>query len=567
MLQHLKLGFGVLVLLCALASPASAARLALVIGNDDYVSVTRLERAVADSQALRTALEKLGFNVTLADNLDFKAMTRTIAEFEAKIAPGDEVVFEFSGHGVAIDGRNYLLPVDVEQPQAGGEAEIKSFGRDAGQLVDDLRAKGPKLVFAILDACRDNPFQSASRSIGSSRGLARMDPDPGAFILFSAGPGEEALDRLGTGDKEATSVFTRVLLKYLDMPGITLQKLAKLTQGEVSRLAGTVGHTQFPDYFDRTVDEPSLSVAVCTASPANAYVGTWGNTDPQSGVDRTIVIRQSCQSGRTLYTFEESWACRQQQQPCHLGTRPARLIEKTGELVVDGVMKDTITTFKLKLSGPDAMKVDIVSVFTDDSGRDPRKASHDYVRRPEGAVATAGPAPAPAPPTPSVAAAPVSAPPVPSVPAAPVSAPQPAPTPRLAVAVQTPAAQVATAVAPVVGCDRSHLAGLWRNADPHARSIVRLLITSQCDGGRPSYSVEAWGACRPVACDWGMAPGVYDVPSGQLNIRHVSPFAVSTLNLRPAGGDALDLTRSTVFVDRSGRSPFSSDDVLVRAAN
>ena len=253
-----KAAGGLLVFGLALSTGHAEQKLALVIGNDQYAHVPSLERAVNDAEAVGAAFERLGFTVTLAKNVGFAGFAQTVASFEARIQPGDTVALHYSGHGVAIGGRNYLIPVDMIAPEPGQESLVARLAIDAGALIDEIRERNPKLVFAILDACRDNPFAGSGRSIGRTRGLARMEPEAGEFILFSAGPGEEALDRLGSDDHDKTSVFTRVILAHIETPGLTLQDLAKATQGEVRDLAAKVNHDQFPDYFDRTTDKPVL---------------------------------------------------------------------------------------------------------------------------------------------------------------------------------------------------------------------------------------------------------------------------------------------------------------------
>ena len=260
------IGLGFAIAVQMTASADAEQKLALVIGNDRYEHIASLERAVGDAKAVEAALKRLGFSVTLATNVNFAMFAQTVAAFEEKIRPGDEVALHYSGHGIAIAGRNYLVPVDMIAPEPGQESLVAHLAVDAGALIDEIRGRDPKLVFAILDACRDNPLAGTGRSIGNTRGLARMEAQPGEFILFSAGPGEQALDRLGSDDLSETSVFTRVLLAHLETPGQSLQDLAKATQGEVRDLAAKANHEQFPDYFDRTVDKPVLKEAA--VSPA-----------------------------------------------------------------------------------------------------------------------------------------------------------------------------------------------------------------------------------------------------------------------------------------------------------
>ena len=96
-------------------------------------------------------------------------------------------------------------------------------------------------MILILDACRDNPFAlKGKRSIGLTRGLTRMDPAEGMFVLFSAGQGQSALDRLSDTDESPNSVFTRALLKELEEPGLSMVQIAKRTQSQVKELAAKV---------------------------------------------------------------------------------------------------------------------------------------------------------------------------------------------------------------------------------------------------------------------------------------------------------------------------------------
>lgn len=252
------LAFG---LLLTFSDAASARRLALIIGQKDYINLTPLQKPLGDARAIAAALTRLKFDVvTIRENLDYPKFIAELAAFENLVGQGDEVVLFFSGHGVAIGGRNYLLPIDM----IGGTAQesvVKRLAIDAGEMVREIRKREPRYVFAILDACRNNPFESIGKSIGLSRGLARMEPVAGEFILFAAGPGEEALDRLRNDDPAQTSVFTRVLLQHLERPGLSIQDIAFETKVGVRELARTIGREQFPEPFDRLTERPILSPA------------------------------------------------------------------------------------------------------------------------------------------------------------------------------------------------------------------------------------------------------------------------------------------------------------------
>jgi uncharacterized caspase-like protein len=222
----------------AVASPAEAAkRFALVIGNNAYENVPQLQKAVNDADAIAAELSKLGFDVVKAENVGRHAISRALVELEGKIAPGDTALVYFAGHGFAIDGTNYLLPVDVPAANPGEEGLIEDASFAANGLSDRLQQKGAATVILILDACRDNPFAvKGKRAIGMTRGLTRMDPAEGMFVLFSAGQGQSALDRLSDTDANPNSVFTRTLLVEMETPGQSMVQIAK--QGARARGEG-----------------------------------------------------------------------------------------------------------------------------------------------------------------------------------------------------------------------------------------------------------------------------------------------------------------------------------------
>jgi hypothetical protein len=248
----------ILIAAAVLASPAlaDAKRVALVIGNNDYENVPKLQKAVNDADAVAAELSKLGFDVVKAENVGRKAMSRAVNELENKIGSGDTVLFYFAGHGFAVDGTNYLLPVDVPEAGPGEEGIVRDASFAATGLSDRLQQKGAGTVILILDACRDNPFAvKGKRTIGMTRGLTRMDPAEGMFVLFSAGQGQSALDRLSETDSNPNSVFTRTLLTEMDAPGQSMVQIAKKTQSKVRELAAKVDHVQVPAYYDQIVGD------------------------------------------------------------------------------------------------------------------------------------------------------------------------------------------------------------------------------------------------------------------------------------------------------------------------
>jgi hypothetical protein len=256
MLRALRLLF-LAVLLSLVSQPAFAAkRIALVVGNNIYENFPdyrQLKKAVNDAKAISETLKStLGFEVRLLVDSDYSEMNQAIKQVEAEIEQGSVVFFYFSGHGVAIEGANFLLPSDVPQPVTGEEQRLSGASFAAEQVIARFQRKGAKAVFAVLDACRDNPFENeAGKSVGGGGGLTTMDAAEGVFILFAAGVGQTALDRLSETDPNPNSVFTRNLLPLLETDGLSQVDLAKRLYSKVKKDAASVGHDQHPAYYDQ----------------------------------------------------------------------------------------------------------------------------------------------------------------------------------------------------------------------------------------------------------------------------------------------------------------------------
>lgn len=263
------------VALLFLALPAVAqTRHALVVGIDRYAHLDDLRKAGNDARAVHAALAAAGFRAELLLDADRLTLLDGVTRLAAQVQPGDEAVLFYAGHGVEIDGQNFLLPADVPAAAPGQELLITGSALPVGVVLDMLQRRGARLSLLILDACRDNPFpRQGTRSAGATRGLARVDPPEGVFVLYSAGAGESALDRLSDTDPDPNSVFTRALLPRLGQPGLPLHQIAREVRGEVRDLALSVGHRQLPAVYDQTLGEPVLIPAGLTvAQPPEAPV-------------------------------------------------------------------------------------------------------------------------------------------------------------------------------------------------------------------------------------------------------------------------------------------------------
>ena len=252
---------------------AQAKRIALVIGNDNYINLPehyQLKKAQNDARATAETFSKIGFEVTNGFDLNRRAINFKLATLAGKIEPGDEVMFFFAGHGVRIDGLNYLLPSDIPSIDQVDENILKAESIRVDEITRLFKRQGARLSILVLDACRNNPYQdNKTRSIGTTRGLAAMNPPSGTLVLFSAGAGQAALDRLSEGDKNPNSVFTRTFLPLVNQKGLELSRLARRVKSRVNDLAKTIGHTQIPAVYNEVIGDIYLSGKTAADNPAS----------------------------------------------------------------------------------------------------------------------------------------------------------------------------------------------------------------------------------------------------------------------------------------------------------
>jgi uncharacterized caspase-like protein len=226
-------------------------RLALVIGNDTYQNVSKLENAREDARVIAQNFQNLGYQVTLRTDLIEKQMKATIRNFVALVEGGDEVIIYYAGHGVQLAGANYLLPVDIAGEN---EAQVRDEAIQLQKVLDELSDRKAKFTLAVLDACRDNPFKTSGRAIGG-RGLANTTAATGQMIVFSAGSGQQALDKLGPNDKNKNGLFTRIFVKEMQKPGLSIDRVIKNVRKEVVDAARSVNHEQVPSIYDQVVGD------------------------------------------------------------------------------------------------------------------------------------------------------------------------------------------------------------------------------------------------------------------------------------------------------------------------
>ncbi len=228
-----------------------ANRRALVIGNDSYRSIPKLQAAREDARTIASSLTAVGYQVTLKLDLTEKEMKAALRNFAAQVQGGDEVMFFFAGHGVQLGAANYLLPTDIV---GDSEAQVRDEAIQLQRVLDDMSEKKAKFTLAMIDACRDNPFKTSGRAIGG-RGLAPTTAATGQMVIFSAGTGQQALDRLGNSDKNKNGLFTRVFVQEMQKPNVSIDRVVKNVRNQVAELAKSVGHEQVPAIYDQVLGD------------------------------------------------------------------------------------------------------------------------------------------------------------------------------------------------------------------------------------------------------------------------------------------------------------------------
>jgi len=201
-------------------------RQALVIGNANYAHAGVLRNPANDARAIGKTLSQLGFQVTTLTDADERQMDQAIRKFGRQLRGNNGVgLFYYAGHGMQIDGENYLLPTDINPSN---ETDVSYDAVPVGKLLGQMKDAGNGMNVVILDACRNNPFARSFRS--SSNGLAQVVAPTGSFISYATAPGDVAAD--GEGDN---GLFTEKLLQHMTTPGLRLEEVFKRVRADVQQ--------------------------------------------------------------------------------------------------------------------------------------------------------------------------------------------------------------------------------------------------------------------------------------------------------------------------------------------
>ncbi len=258
-----------LALLGAGAQAESGKRVALIIGNADYSSVERLRNPVNDARLIAGTLQELGFELVDGGpqtNLDKPGMTRVIQDFGRALVGADVALFYYSGHGLQVQGVNWLVPVDAN-PTRSQDLDFQMV--DADLVLHQMDGVGTRLNIVILDACRNNPFAIRGlRSMGG--GLAEMRAPEGTLISYATQPGSVAQD--GDG---ADSPYSQALASVMRQPGLDVFRTFNQVGLAVKR---ATGGAQQPWVSNSPIDGdfafaglvPQAAPAIPTVPPAPA---------------------------------------------------------------------------------------------------------------------------------------------------------------------------------------------------------------------------------------------------------------------------------------------------------
>lgn len=290
--------------LWGVAPVAQAARLALVIGNNNYQVLRPLKNATQDARDTAAELRAVGFQVPdkwLVLNATQRQMDAALQDFVANLRQDDEVVFFYAGHGVEIDAQAALVPVDLSDPARRpldgslrpmseieqAKQQVLNQSITLNRVARDIAQRQVKFSLLVVDACRDNPVLELLREAHRSNPGRNAGPAPAVgliadaaadtqVLLFSASKGQQALDHLGPQDRERNGLFTRVLLKALRTPGLGLRDMLPQVKAEVKQLAAQVRvegrpHQQEPRSM-AAYDAPNFFFRPTMAAPAPAPV-------------------------------------------------------------------------------------------------------------------------------------------------------------------------------------------------------------------------------------------------------------------------------------------------------
>jgi hypothetical protein len=262
-------------------------RVALVIGNSAYKDSPLINPA-NDARDMASKLTSLGFSVDKLLNANYRQMTKAIQDFGKKLRGENTVgLFYFAGHGVQVNGSNFLLPVSYNIET---EADIEFEAVNAARVLSQMESAENNLNLMILDACRNNPFARSFRS--STRGLAKMQAPSGSMILYATSPGDVAADGSGRN-----GLFTEKLMSMMDKKGLKIYDVFHQTANAVSNASG---RQQIP-YIEGVILGDFYFNAPVSIMPAAKHTQKNAQSDMASRIELEFWNSVQADPGKEMY--------------------------------------------------------------------------------------------------------------------------------------------------------------------------------------------------------------------------------------------------------------------------
>jgi TPR repeat protein len=253
------------------STAAAEQRVALVIGNGAYAT-SKLANPKADADAMARTLTGLGFEVIKRTDADMGSMRTAFTEFARRLRRLESVgLFYYAGHAVQVAGQNYLIPIGAD---IAGEADIPLQAINLNELLGAMKSGAARVKVAILDACRNNPYEASARS--QTRGLALVSAPVGTLIAYATAPGEVALD-----GASGNSPFTAALTRNMQIRGLVIEEVFKRTREDV--LAATQ-NAQTPWEHSSLIGDFIFRPKAASQEPSNRPVAL----DPSAADERRL---------------------------------------------------------------------------------------------------------------------------------------------------------------------------------------------------------------------------------------------------------------------------------------
>ena len=314
-------------------------KVALVVGNAAYQQ-TPLRNTRNDASVMAEKLRQLGFDVIEKHDIGQKQIGRALAEFRSRLQPGNIALFYYAGHGVQVDGVNYLPAVDAD---IATEEDVPTQSLDVRRVLSVMETSKTRINLVFLDACRNNPYSRSIRSSGE--GLARIAVPSGSLIFYATRPGSVADD-----GNDGNGLYTEKLLASMDIPGLTVEQIQKRVAAEVKVASKgrqepwMEGLLEGEFYFRPNGQDTAPAIAHAPASAAvdeeTAYWNEVSKSDQHTAYDAYLRLYPK---GRYLH-LAQGWLQREQQN------QEARLRLKEDMTWQEAQNGDSISGYKAYLA-------------------------------------------------------------------------------------------------------------------------------------------------------------------------------------------------------------------------